>query len=210
MLAWLPASLVTATGLVPDSGRYLPTAVVLAPLGLICALWWIRGRARAVAVERRLLVVLVAYVAWCGLAAITSVARGTSMAYLGGIVVTLALIYVAAPVLIADDRARRWVLAVVTVMGLACAAVGLALAMGPWTVFGQALGQYEIIEITVLGNPTGLIVLRVIGPFLASNGQGINCALGLIAVIALRAGARGRAHTVATISAVALLVALLD
>jgi len=211
LLALLPATLLVATGLIPDAGRYQPTAVVVAPLGVIWALRLVRGEARLAWPEPTVAVSLGAYVAWCAVTTLTSTARSGSLVYLGGIVVTLAVIYWAAPALVADARARRAVLAVVAALGIACAVIGLLLAtVGPWVIFGRPVGQYEIIELTLLGNPTGWVLTRVIGPFLASAGQGINCALALVALVALQAGARGRARTLLAVAAAVMLVALLD
>jgi O-antigen ligase len=210
LLALLPATLLVATGLIPDAGRYQPTAVVVAPLGVIWALRLVRGEARLAWPEPTVAVSLGAYVAWCAVTTLTSTARSGSLVYLGGIVVTLALIYGAAPALVADVRARRAVLAVVAALGVACAAIGLLLAAaGPWVLFGRPVGQYEIIELTLLGNPTGLVLPHVMGPFLASNGQGIACALALVALVALRAGARGRARALLAVAAAVVLIALL-
>ena len=210
LLALLPATLLVATGLIPDAGRYQPTAVVVAPLGVIWALRLVRGEARLAWPEPTVAVSLGAYVAWCAVTTLTSTARSGSLVYLGGIVVTLAVIYGAAPALVADVRARRAVLAVVAALGVACAAIGLLLAAaGPWVLFGRPVGQYEIIELTLLGNPTGLVLPHIMGPFLASNGQGINCALALVALVALRAGAHGRARALLEGAAAVVLIALL-
>jgi O-Antigen ligase len=211
LLALLPATLLVATGLIPDAGRYQPTAVVVAPLGLIWAWRLVRGEARLAWPEPTVAVSLGAYIAWCAVTTLTSTARASSLVYLGGIVVTLAVIYGAAPALVADARARRAVLAVVAALGMACAVIGLLLAAaGPWVIFGRPVGQYEIIELTLLGNSTGWVLTRVIGPFLASNGQGINCALALVALVALHAGARGRGRALLAVAAAVVLVALLD
>jgi hypothetical protein len=211
LLALLPATLLVATGLIPDAGRYQPTAVVVAPLGLIWAWRLVRSEARLAWPEPAVVVSLGAYVAWCAVTTLTSTARGSSTVYLGGILVTLAVIYGVAPALVSDVRSRRAVLAVVAALGIACAVIGLLLAAaGPWVFFGRPVGQYQIIELTLLGNPTGLVLPRIIGPFLAPNGQGINCALALVALVAMRAGARGRARTLLGVAAAVVLVALLD
>lgn len=210
LLALLPATLLVATGLIPDAGRYLPTAVVVAPLGLTWLWRLVRGQTGLAWPEPTIALSLGVYVAWCAVTTITSTARGSSLVYLGGIVVTLAVIYWVAPTLLAQARPRRAVLAVVAALGLAYAAIGLVLAAGPWVLFGRPVGQYEIVELTVLGNATGLVLPRVIGPFLASNGQGLNSALALIAIVALRAETRGRMRLLLTTATVVVLVALLD
>ncbi len=207
--ALLPVTLLTATGLVPDAGRYHATAVVAAPLAALGAWAVVRGRVHVVRPSVTLTTVLVAYVAWCAVTTLASTARLSSAVYLAGIIVTLALVY-AAPAFLSDRAAARGVLVVVAALGLGCAAIGLMLAAGPMVLFGRPVGQYEILELTLLGNPTGVVFLRSIGPFLASNGQGINIALALIALAALRAGTSGRARALLAVGVAAVLVALLD
>jgi O-Antigen ligase len=209
-LALLPATLLVATGLVPDSGRYQPIAVVVGPLCALVGWRVVRGVDRMRVPDVPVAASLVVYILWTAVTVVASTARGGSAVYFGGILVTLAVIYGIAPTLVADVRARRRVLVVVGAMGIACALAGLLLAAGPVVLFGRAVGQYEIVELTWLGDPTGIVLLHVIGPFLASNGQGINCALGLIAIVALRIGASGRWRTVLTIGAIILVIALLD
>jgi hypothetical protein len=210
ILALLPASLLAATGLIPDAGRYQPTAVVAAPLALIWGARLVRGETQFASPQPLVAASLVAYVGWCAVTTLTSTARTSSAIYLGGLLVTLALIYAVAPEVLRDVRARRAVLTVVAGLGIVCGAIGIVLLAGPVVLFGRPVGQYEILELKWLGSPTGFILPRVIGPFFASNGQGIMCALALIAIVALRTTSTGRRRGMLTVAAMLVLVGLID
>jgi hypothetical protein len=193
-VALVAASLVTSSQLLPSSGRYLPMLGLSAALVAGSARELYQGRLQLRMPPRILLVPLLAYVVVAVIATTTSIDPGTSAVYAAGIAASLTLAMVVVPAIAGDALGIRSFLAGVAGVAVAVAASSLVLIVaGPWTVYGQHVGLFEITEILIADRPIGLIVARATGPFFVPADMGIALAVGLVALLALRSDARPRA-----------------
>lgn len=193
-VALIAGSLVISSQLVPSSGRYLPMLALSGALVIGFGRELYQGRARLRLPSLVIVVPLLAYVAWAGIAVVTSIDRSTSLLYLGGIAGSLVLTMVVVPTVAGDAAGIRSVVGGLAGVAVAVAASSLILIVaGPWNVYGQYVGLFEITEILARNVATGLIVPRATGPFSVPADMGFALAVGLVALLALRQGQPRRA-----------------
>lgn len=210
VVALVAASVVTSSQLLPTSGRYLPMLGLGAALVAGSARELYQGRLQLRMPPRIVVVPLLAYVAFAVIATANSVDLPTSVLYTGGIAASLTLAMVVAPAIAGGTAGIRWFLAGVAGVAVVVAASSLVLIVaGPWTVYDQHVGLFEITELLVLDRPSGLIVARATGPFFVPADMGIALAVGLVALLALRSDSAGRARNLFNVALAVVAVGLL-
>ena len=206
----IPATLLANSGLVPAATYFVPAAI----LGLSLVLWAIRWSVR----ERRLpplpprafVASAVLYVAAAAVATVFSIRPATSVPYLGAIATVLLVSLWLGPWLISRSDLAANALAFIAFAGVAATLIGLVLSVtGPVLWFDRWLGAYLVQELTLNSDPTGVIVLRSAGPFLAPGGQALVLAPAILAALALRRRLAGRRRILASLAVLIILVGLL-
>jgi len=150
------------------------------------------------------------YLAAAVLATIFSIRPSTSVPYVAAIAIVVIVSLWLGPWLLLRPAIGTSFLALLATAGVAATLVGLILSLtGPVLWFDRWLGVYLAQELTLFGKPTGIIVLRIAGPFLAPGGQSLVLAAAMLAVLALRPRLAGHGRTVATIGLVVVVVGLI-
>ena len=210
--ALLPATALVSTGLVQHSSEYMPAVACATAF----AVGWAAGRAerRAAPAARDspplALAVFSAYLSWAALATSRSVDWRVSAVYLVGMAAVLALAFGLAPAHLASERARRRFLWVLVAIGIVSALAGYAgAALGPISIFPGQTGQALLLELTLHGHPTGLIVPWVSGLYLAQGAQYQALVIGLAAALGARAGCVTGGRRRLTLAVVVMLPAAL-
>ena len=208
VLALIPATLLTNSDVVPSAGRYVPSVTAIALLvvaGRDDLVLFVRT---ARAMPPWLLRLVIAYVAWMAVTALTSTQRELSLAYVVGSVFTLAVAFLVIPSL---PRRSRLVEDLVATLGITSVVIVLSgivfLLIGSFQTYGRSVGLYFITEATVFGHPTGLVYFQDYGPFLGP--ETLPLALGLVGSLYLRSRTSGRKRTGWTAAGVLILLGLL-
>jgi len=206
----VPSSFLASTALVPATGYFLPVVTVAGALAL-CVGRTAWKRPAALRVPRVAVVAPVAlYLAAAVVATVTSIDPDTSIRYFVGIVAVLLTAVWFAPWALASRPSQFLLVVLVITVATTSAALAAAVAVvGPFEWFDRWIGLYPVNEITLLGKPTGLLVLRVSGPFLAPGSQSLVLGVGIVGVVALRQTLPGRARSMIVLVLVVLVVALL-
>ncbi|HEX9098025.1 MAG TPA: O-antigen ligase family protein [Candidatus Dormibacteraeota bacterium] len=187
------SSAFVASGLVTDSTHYMPVAVTGGALGLRAALEAWRSRRLVSLTPRIVLVAAGLYLAWAALATLTSIDHRVSAVYLAGMVAVIALAIWWIPGALSERSDRENLLASVGVLGLIIAlSVYVVAIAGSVNVFGRAVGDYQLAELTLGGHSTGLLFGRSSGMYLAPFEAGMTMAVSVGTLLGWSAGRAGR------------------
>ncbi|HJW20920.1 MAG TPA: O-antigen ligase family protein [Candidatus Limnocylindrales bacterium] len=213
--AFIGASIVSESGLVPNAGRNDAPFVVAVPLLYEAYLrGWLDPR-RLSRAQVVIGVAALAYVAFNAAAALHLVLRlHPYSAYLTGtIVLGLLLGIIVLPRLAGDAGARRLIVLTFAAAGPGLVLIELLLALtGPLKWFNGYIGSWVWVELTALGHPTGIVFAENTGPFHQPAGASTVLAISGIALVAIWSSLsrRGRlwAASALTVVSWALLVTL--
>ena len=210
--AFIAASIVSESGLVPDAGRNDAAFVLAVPLLYEAFLrGWLDPRRLSRAQVVIGLAALV-YVAFNAAAAVHLVLRlRPYSAYLiGTIVLGLLLGIVVVPRLAGNPGARRLIALTSAAAGPGLILIELALALtGPLKWFNGYIGSWVWVELTALGHPTGFVFAENTGPFHQPAGASTVLAISGIALVALWSSLTRRGRRWAAVALVAVSIALL-
>ena len=190
LLALIPASAIPMTGLVSVTTQYVPTAIVgaalLARFGLDFRSSGLTGLTPRLP-PRIVLAAVGGFVAWSLLSTATSAWPTTGVIYVAGMVATLTICFVVAPAIAAHlPSTRRSVLETIVLCGVVAAAFDLVLMLtGPITPFDRSIGRYLMIEVTIAGARTGVVLPWATGPFLEPASASAILVAALLALVAL-------------------------
>jgi O-antigen ligase len=202
-LAFVPAAALIATGLVPTAGRYLPVLVVGTAIAAAIVPDLLRHPRSLVLPNRFVSVAAIGYLAWFGISTVVSSEPSVSREYLAGAVGTLGLLLFIIPTVLRSPAARHALLVTFAGLGLALVAMGLLIALaGSLVLNGLTLGSYALLQLTVLGHQTALIVPRITGPYLSPSNDAVALAIAVIALLALHEQSRTRRRLIVVAIAV--------
>jgi hypothetical protein len=210
VLGLIPATLLANSGLVPAATYFVPPA----SLGLGVVLWTIRWallRRRLPPMPSRAFTAFaVLYLVAAAVATAFSIRPATSVPYLAAILIVVPVSLWLGPWLLSRSDLAESTLALIVIAGVAATLIGLVLSLtGPVLWFDRWLGAYLANELTFYAQPTGIILLRSAGPFLAPGGQALVLAPAILAALALRPRLAGRGRTLASLAVVVMVVGLL-
>lgn len=192
--ALLASSALVPSGLVTDSTHYLPVAVIAGALAIRIALsaWGVRRVARPV--NEPIAIIVAAYLAWAALATVFSIDHRVSLLYWFGMVAVCALAFWAIPLLIPGRDDRGFILATLAVLGgVVAASVYVLSGLGAISIFGRRVSDYQLIDLTVGGHPTGIHFGKSAGLFLAPLEPSVLmvvAVLGLLGWTSMQSGQR--------------------
>jgi len=174
------ASAFVASGLVTEPTHYMPVVVTGGAVGLRTMLEAWRSRRMVSVTPRVVLVAVGLYLAWAALATVTSIDHIVSAVYIVGMVAVCGLAIWKIPAALTEQSDCDNLLLSVGVLGAIVAlTVYLVEAINPITVFGRALGDYQLADLTIAGHTTGLHFGRSAGIYLAPLEAGITMALAV-------------------------------
>jgi hypothetical protein len=172
------SSALVASGLVTDPTHYMPVAVTGGALGLRAALEAWRSRRLVSLTPRMLLVAVGLYLVWAALATLTSIDHRVSAVYLAGMVAVIALAFWWIPTALREQSDRENLLVSVGLLGVVVAlSVYVVAIAGNVNVFGRAVGDYQLADLTLGGHSTGFLFGRSSGMYLAPFEAGMTMAL---------------------------------
>jgi len=185
-LASLPGAVVVGSALVAPAVRYMPIGIVIGAFAVAFARAWRDRAVRPLLPPLPVSLALGAYVGWATVSTIASIEPLTSVVYLAGLGGALGFAFIAVPAALEGPAGIRSYAATVAILGLLLAIVGFALIVfGPVSLQGRDLGTYLITEVTLFGQPTGIVVPRVIGIFLTPGHQALALPMALVALLAM-------------------------
>jgi hypothetical protein len=211
VLALIPATLLANSGLVPEATYYVPPAIL--GLGVVAwtAGWALRRRQLPPVPSRSLAIFAILYLVGAAVATVFSIRFATSLPYVAAIGIVVLVSLWLGPWLLTRSDLGPSLLAMVALTGVTVTAISVLLIVtGPFLWFGRWVGAYLVHELTLNGEPTGLIVIRTSGPFLAPGGQALVLAPAILAMLALRRGLAGWARALAGLAIVVMVVALVS
>jgi hypothetical protein len=211
VLALVPATVLANSALLPSATYFVPAAIAGLALILVETLRIVRGRGRSRLPSRGLLISAAVYIGAAALATIVSIRPTTSLPYLVGIVTMLAATLWLGPRALERSAMTASFLVLIGAAGVAVTLISLVLsATGPIPWSGHWLGVYLVDELTVSGRPTGLLLLRTTGPFLAPGIESLVLAPAVLALLAIRPGLDGRSRQVVTVAIAIVVIGLLS
>ncbi len=188
----IASSAFVPSGLVTDSTHYLPVAAIAGAVAMRVAFDWrvtqrfVRPPAEPVALAVAL------YVGWAAIATIASIDRRVSAGYWVGMVAVCALAFWVVPRISGARHDREFMLAVVGALGVVVAATVYALSVvGSVTIFGRRVSDYQLVDLTVAGHPTGFYVGKSAGVFLAPLEPAVIMVMAILALLGWTAMRRG-------------------
>jgi hypothetical protein len=204
------ASAFVASGLVTDPTHYMPVAVTGGALGLRAALEAWRSRRLESLTPRVVLVAVGLYLAWAALATLTSIDHRVSAIYLVGMVAVIALAIWWIPGALREQSDRENLLASVGLLGVIVAlSVYVVAIAGNVNVFGRAVGDYQLADLTLGGHSTGLLFGRSSGMYLAPFEAGMTMALAVGTLLGWSARRAGRPRALALLGILIMVPAML-
>jgi hypothetical protein len=208
VLALIIVAVFLESPIVPAQGRYLPSLACIIAILVALAIRLAAGhpvRLPALPVA----IALFGYVVAAAISTATSIDLRLSALYLGGMVTSLSIAFVAAPTLLSTAQARLAFVLTTAVIGLALAASTILLwLVGPLRGFSEPIGIYLVTELRLGDILTAVIVPRGTGPYIAPSYQALNLSIGLFALLALRTSL-GRGRRLADLGIGLILVATL-
>lgn len=212
--ALVVAGALVPSGLVTDSTHYLPVAATAGALAIRAGLKaWSDRRLERPAVEP-LVLATAAYLGWAALAAITAIDHRTSAAYWVGMVAVCGLMFWVIPLLVARREDREFILLVMGALGvLVASSVYVLSPMGAITLFGRRISDYQLIDLTLGGRPTGFHFGKSAGLFLSPLEPSVLMVMAILALIgwsAMRSGWWTRAGRIAIAFVAGAIVITLD
>jgi hypothetical protein len=204
------SSAFVASGLVTDPTHYMPVAVTGGALGLRAALEAWRRRRLVSLTPRMVLVAVGLYLVWGALATLTSIDHRVSAVYLAGMVAVIALAIWWIPTALGEQSDRENLLASVGLLGVIVAlSVYVVAIAGNVSVFGRAVGDYQLADLTLGGHSTGLLFGRSSGMYLAPFEAGMTIALSVGALLGWSARRAGRPLALALLGILIMVPAML-
>ena len=194
IVAVVPATLITNSGLVPYDGRYIPATTVLVALGLASLPRLDALRSQARSIPAGIALPLGAYLLWMFVSTLTSTNRVLSAAYLLFSLFSLGIAFLVIPSESSRGPLIRSLVASVAISAVVMLVMGWLLALvGGIILYGRWVGLYFIEEVVVFGHRTGIVGPQDYGPFIGP--ETVPMALGIAAALYLRSQSRGRART---------------
>lgn len=210
VLGLIPATLVANSGLVPAITYFVAPATLGLAIVLWTAVWAFQHRRLPPIPSRTLAVLALVYVLAAGVATLSSIRPALSVSYLAALTVIVPGALWLGPWLLTRSGDRTSLLALLALVGVFVTLAGLVLSMtGPVLWFDRWLGAYLANELTINGVPTGIILLRIAGPFLAPGGAALVLVPAILAALALRRQLYGPRHTLACLAVIVMTVGLL-
>lgn len=210
VLGLIPTTLVANSGLVPAATYYVAPATLGLAIMVWTAVWAVRQRRLPPIPSRLLAALTLLYVLAAGVATLTSIRPGTSVSYLVALAVIVPVALWLGPWLLVRSGSRATLLVMLTSVGVLVTLIGLVLSLtGPVLWFDRWLGAYLANELTINGAPSGIILLRAAGPFLAPSGEALVLVPSILAALALRVRLSGIPRSLTGLAAVLMTVALL-
>ena len=192
-VGFIASSALSASGLVTPQTIYQPVVVTGAAFALAAGAPILRDRRLPALPPAPVLAALGAYLAWAAVSTAFSIDRRSSLVYLVGMLLSLVATFVVLPAAVRTRGHRRWLFAALAGLAVAVAFSHYLLALtGPITIWGRPLGDYLLTQLVIFGKPTGLVVPRVAGIYLAPAAGTAVLVVGLAGSLALRLEATGR------------------
>jgi O-antigen ligase len=189
----IASSAYVPSGLVTDSTHYLPVAAVAGAIAVRVALDWRQTRRFVRPPAEPVALAIALYVGWAAIATVASIDRRVSVGYWVGMVAVCGLAFWVVPRISGARHDREFLLAVVGAAGVVVAATVYALSViGGVTVFGRKVGDHQLVDLTVAGQPTGIHVGRSAGVFLAPLEPAVIMVMAILALLGWTAMRRGR------------------
>ncbi len=212
MSAFIAASIVSESGLVPNAGRNDAAFVLAVPL-LYEAYrrGWLDPR-RLSRVQVIVGAAALVYVAFNAAAAFHLIIhlRPYSAYLIATIVLGLALGLVVFPRLAEEIGGRRLIVLTLAAAGPALVVIEVLLALtGPFAWFNGYVGSFVWVELTTFGRATGIVFAENTGPFHQPAGASTVFAISGIALVAMWSSLKRRERLVAAIALFVVTVPLL-
>ena len=222
-IAWLtrrdrPAVLITGfvlssafvpSGLVTDATHYMPVAVTGAALALRIGVDAPRLGLRQLP-PTAVMIAIGLYLAWAAVTTLTSIDRRVSAVYLVGMIAVCGFAFWVFPIVLSRQEDRDRLLASLGAAGVAVAvSVYLVSVLGGPTVFGRLIGFYRVVDLTVMGRPTGLHFGYSSGVFLTPLEPSVLMVIGIVALLGWSARRSNRDLRVAAVSSIFITPAVL-
>jgi hypothetical protein len=210
VLSLVPATILANSGLLPATTYFLPTATLGLALVLHEAAATVRSRSIPTLPSRLLVACAALYVFAAIVSTVFSIRPATSVPYLLGIVIILVVTLWLGPWILSSSARIASLFALIGAAGVAMTALSFFFSLtGPVLWFGRWLGVYLVEELTFSDHPTGLILLRATGPYLAPGSQALALVPAILALLAIRPGLGRRGQLVAGLALVVVLAGLL-
>jgi len=210
VLSLVPATILANSGLMPAATYFLPTATLGLALVLHEAAATVRSRSIPRLPSRLLISCAVLYVFAAVLSTVFSIRPATSVPYLVGIVIILVVTLWLGPWILSSSARIASLFALIGAAGVAMTALSFFFSLtGPLLWFGRWLGVYLVEELTINGQPTGLILLRATGPYLAPGSQALALVPAILALLAIRPGLGRRGQLVTGLALIVVTAGLL-
>ena len=211
VLALVPATVLANSAFLPAATYFVPAAIAGLALILVEIVRLVAGRERSGLPSRGLIVSAAIYLAAAALATVVSIRLTTSLPYLVGIVTMLIATLWLGPRALERSGTTISLLALIGLAGVVVTVISFVLSVtGPIPWLGHWLGVYLVDELTIAGQPTGLLVLRTTGPFLAPGIESLVLAAAVLALLAIRPTVEGRARRLVSIAIVIVVLGLLS
>jgi O-antigen ligase len=206
----LLSSALVPSGLVTDATHYMPVAVTGGALAIRAGFETWRTRRLNVLTPRPVVIALGLYLAWAALTTVTSIDHRVSAFYLAGMIGICALAFWAIPAMMDDRSSSDAMLAALSAVGVVVALTVYVVAfVGNLNIFGRPVGLYQLADLTVGGQATGLFFGRSSGVYLAPLEPSILMVIAVGALLGWSATRRGRPLLLARLALVFIAPAIL-
>jgi hypothetical protein len=211
VLSLVPATILANSGLLPAATYFVPTAILGLALVLRQLIWSARSRVIPALPSRPLVAFAILYIAAAVVSTIFSIRATTSLSYLVGIAIILIVTLWLGPWTLAGSGRITSLFALIGAAGVVVTAFSLLFTLtGPVLWFGRWLGVYLVDELTISGHPTGIAMLRTMGPYLAPGVQALTLVPAILALLAIRPGLGNRGRLLTGLGLVILVAGLLS
>jgi len=188
----IASSAFVPSGLVTDSTHYLPVAAMAGAIAIRVAFDWRQTRRFVRPPAEPVALAVAMYVGWAAIATVASIDRRLSASYWVGMVAVCALAFWVVPRISGARHDREFLLAVVGALGVVVAATVYTLSLvGSVTIFGRKVSDYQLVDLTVAGLPTGIHFGRSAGIFLAPLEPAVIMVMAILALLGWTAMRKG-------------------
>jgi len=206
VIGLVPTTLLANSGLVPAATYYVAPATLGLSIVFWTARWSAQHRQLPPLPPRAFVGFAGLYLAAVAVATIFSIRLSTSIPYVAAIAILVPVSLWLGPWLLSRSGNVGNLLRFVALTGVATALISIVLALsGPLLWFGRWIGAYLVHELTLSGQPTGIVFLRTAGPYLAPASEALVLAPAILAALALRSSLSRRRRLLVS-AAVALMV----